>query len=170
MLKRIHIVTIAALLIAHLPLASALSPGDTAPAVVSPQWLNSAPLTPEALTDKVVLVEFWTFGCWNCRNVEPYVKRWHQQFKDQGFVVIGVHTPEFDREKEIGNVSAYLKKNDITWPVAIDNDFANWNRYGNRYWPAFYLRDRKGTVRYVHFGEGRYNETKAMIARLLDER
>ncbi len=148
----------------------ALDIGDPAPAIESQQWLNTPALNAQALNDKVVLVEFWTFGCWNCRNVEPYVKQWHNRFKDQGLVVIGVHTPEFDHEKQLDNVAAYIRKKDIKYPVAMDNDFANWNRYHNRYWPAMYLRDRKGAIRYIHFGEGKYRETEAMIARLLGER
>lgn len=161
---------IAALLMLAAGNARAAGVGGLAPAISSGQWLNTAPLSAQDLSGKVVLVEFWTFGCWNCRNVEPYVHDWYQRYREQGLVVIGVHTPEFDREKKIENVSAYLKKNDITWPVAIDNDYANWNRYGNRYWPAFYLRDRKGSIRYIHFGEGRYRETEATIRQLLAER
>jgi thiol-disulfide isomerase/thioredoxin len=149
--------------------AYALGVGDPAPPIESPHWLNSPPLTAQDLDGKVVLVEFWTYGCWNCRNVEPHVQDWYRRYRDAGLVVIGVHTPEFERESRIENVAAYVRKNDVDNPVAIDNDFAIWNRYGNRFWPALYLRDRKGTLRYVHFGEGRYRETEAAIRALLAE-
>ena len=152
------------------PGARAVGLGDPMPAVQSGQWLNTTPLDQAALKNKVVLVEFWTYGCWNCRNVEPYVRQWYTRYKHQGLVVIGVHTPEFDHEKKHENVAAYLRKHAIINPVAIDNDYANWNRFENRYWPAFYLRDRKGLVRYAHFGEGRYPETETMIRQLLGER
>lgn len=149
--------------------ALALDVGDRTPTIESPQWLNSAPLAAEDLEGKVVLVEFWTYGCWNCRNVEPYVQSWHRLYRDQGLVVIGVHTPEFEHEARLDNVAAYVRKSGVSNPVAIDNGFVNWNRYENRFWPALYLRDRKGTLRYVHYGEGRYRETEATIRKLLAE-
>jgi thiol-disulfide isomerase/thioredoxin len=149
--------------------AHALEVGDKAPTIEAAEWLNSAPLTAGDVAGKVVLVEFWTYGCRNCRNVEPYVQTWHRRYRDQGLVVIGVHTPEFEHEARLENVAAYLRRSGVANPVAIDNDFANWNRFGNRFWPALYLRDRKGTLRYVHFGEGRYRETDAAIRKLLAE-
>lgn len=152
------------------PGARAVDVGDPMPAVRSSQWFNTAPLDEAALKGRVVLVEFWTYGCWNCRNVEPFVKRWYDRYRNEGLVVLGVHTPEFDQEENLENVAAYLRKRAISHPVAADNDHANWNRFKNRYWPAFYLRDRKGIVRYVHFGEGRYRETETMIQRLLAEK
>ncbi|OOO02675.1 MAG: Thiol-disulfide oxidoreductase YkuV [Chromatiales bacterium USCg_Taylor] len=149
--------------------ARAVDVGDPMPAVQSGRWLNSAPLDDTALKDKVVLVEFWTYRCRNCRNVEPQVKQWFGRYRNEGLVVLGVHTPEFDHEKKPENVAAYLREHAIAHPVAIDNDYANWNRFENRYWPAFYLRDRRGLIRYVHFGEGQYGETDAMIRALLAE-
>ena len=149
--------------------ARAVDVGDPMPAVQSGHWLNSAPLDDAALKDKVVLVEFWTDGCRNCRNVEPHVKQWFGRYRNEGLVVLGVQTPEFDHEKKPENVAAYLREHAIAHPVAIDNDYANWNRFENRYWPAFYLRDRRGLIRYVHFGEGQYGETDAMIRALLAE-
>lgn len=142
---------------------------NMAPSVQSPQWLNSEALDNEALKGKVFLVEFWTFGCYNCRNVEPYVKSWHAKYHTQGFEVIAVHTPEFPHEARLENVRAYLDKNAIRYPVAIDNDFTVWNRYNNRYWPAMYLVDKKGKLRYYHFGEGQYAVTEKMIQTLLQE-
>lgn len=149
--------------------ALALDVGDRLPTIEATRWLNSAPLTAEDLADKVVLVEFWTYGCWNCRNVEPYVQAWHRRYREQGLVVIGVHTPEFEHEARLENVVAYLRTSGVANPIAIDNDFSNWKRYENRFWPALYLRDRMGKLRYVHFGEGRYGETEAVIRALLAE-
>ncbi len=140
-----------------------------APSIKAARWLNSAPLDNQAMLGKVYVVEFWTYGCYNCRNVEPYVKKWHARYRQQGFEVIAVHSPEFAHEADIDKVSAYLQRNAIAYPVAIDNDFAIWNRYSNRYWPAMYLVDKQGMIRYYHFGEGRYDATEAMIRKLLQE-
>ncbi|MCB0221270.1 MAG: redoxin domain-containing protein [Chrysiogenetes bacterium] len=140
-----------------------------APDISAEHWINSAPLTLEALRGKVVLVEFWTFACWNCKNVEPHVKGWHGKFADKGLTIVGVHTPEFEREKVIENVRAYVKKNAIAYPIAIDNDYVIWRRFHNRYWPALYLIDKEGRIRYTHFGEGSYAQTEAWIEKLLAE-
>lgn len=130
-------------------------------------WFNSPPLSLAQLRGKVVLVEFWTFGCSNCRNVEPYVKQWRARYADTGLVVVGVHTPEFAHEADPKRVKTYLGKNSITHPVVMDNDFAIWNRWNNRYWPAIYLVNKSGEVCYRHFGEGRYTQTEAVIQGLL---
>ncbi len=143
--------------------------GMKAPDITNPIWLNSEPLRPAELKGKVVMVEFWTFGCYNCRNVEPYVKQWHQKYADQGFVIIGVHSPEFSHEREIDRVRRYIKDHDIRFAVPIDNDFSTWNAYGNRYWPAMYLIDKRGVIRYVRVGEGGYQDTEANIQSLLAE-
>ncbi|MDH4088400.1 MAG: redoxin domain-containing protein [Nitrospira sp.] len=143
--------------------------GKPAPDITNPTWLNSAPLRMADLRGKVVMVEFWTFGCYNCRNVEPYVKEWYRHYADQGLVVIGVDSPEFSHEREIGNVKQYMAEHDIRFPVPIDNDFSTWNRYGNRYWPAMYLIDKRGIIRYVKIGEGGYGETERQIQSLLAE-
>jgi thiol-disulfide isomerase/thioredoxin len=132
-------------------------------------WLNSAPLSLAKLKGKVVLVEFWTFGCYNCRNVMPYVKQWHERYAKQGLVVVGVHTPEFAHEADPTRVKNFLQENGITHPVVMDNDYAIWKRWGNRYWPAMYLLNQSGEVCYRHFGEGRYRETEAFIQQLLGE-
>lgn len=143
--------------------------GMKAPDITNPNWLNSEPLRLADLRGKVVMVEFWTFGCYNCRNVEPYVKQWHRKYAEQGFVVIGVHSPEFSHEREIENVKRYIKEHDIRFPVPIDNDFSTWNRYGNRYWPAMYLIDKQGVIRHIRIGEGGYEDTERWIKNLLDE-
>ncbi len=143
--------------------------GMKAPDISSPIWLNSAPLHMAQLKGKVVMVEFWTFGCYNCRNIEPYVKQWQEKYVDQGLVVIGVHSPEFSHERNVENVRRYLKEHEIRFAVPIDNDFSTWNNYGNRYWPALYLIDKKGIVRYIRVGEGGYRETERQIQSLLAE-
>jgi thiol-disulfide isomerase/thioredoxin len=144
--------------------------GRKAPDIASQTWLNSAPIHLSDLKGKVVMVEFWTFGCYNCRNVEPHVKEWHRKYAERGFVVIGVHSPEFAYEHDVDEVTRYLKEHDIRFPVPIDNDFSIWNRYGNRYWPAMYLIDKQGVIRYVRIGEGGYQETERLIQGLLAER
>ena len=143
--------------------------GGKAPDITNETWLNSAPLHLSDLKGKVVMVEFWTFGCYNCRNVEPYVKQWHQKYADKGLVIIGVHSPEFSYEHDVAKVKQYLQDHDIRFPISIDNDFSTWNRYGNRYWPAMYLIDKQGVVRYVRIGEGGYQETERLIESLLLE-
>lgn len=130
-------------------------------------WFNSPPLNLAQLRGKVVLVEFWTFGCINCRNVEPYVKQWHTRHAARGLVIVGVHTPEFAHEGDPARVKRYLEENAITHPVVMDNDYAIWKRYNNRYWPAMYLLNKSGEICYRHFGEGRYAQTESAIQGLL---
>ncbi len=149
--------------------ADAASLSGTAPEIISDTWLNSPPKTMTGLRGKVVLVEFWTFECWNCHNVEPYIKQWHARYAQQGLQVISVHTPEFDRERDADNVRAYVKRAGIQYPVVLDNDFANWNRYQNRFWPTIYLIDKRGMVRHVKIGEGDYAATERRIGALLAE-
>ncbi len=143
--------------------------GMQAPEIPNDTWLNGNPTSFAELKGKVVMVEFWTFGCYNCRNVEPHVKAWHKKYKDQGFVVIGVHSPEFSYEQDVEKVKKYLRDHGIDYAVPIDNEFATWNRYGNRYWPAMHLVDKKGVIRSVQIGEGRYQETEKLIQNLLAE-
>ncbi|WP_198117419.1 thioredoxin family protein [Massilia rhizosphaerae] len=133
-------------------------------------WINSAPLTMQQLRGKVVLVDFWTYDCINCQHVLPYVKAWHQQYKDQGLVVVGVHTPEYGFERNLDNLKAAVQRNAISFPVAQDNRYATWSAYDNRFWPAFYLVDKQGQVVYTHFGEGDYAQTEATIRKLLAQR
>jgi thiol-disulfide isomerase/thioredoxin len=131
-------------------------------------WFNSAPLSISDLRGKVVLVDFWTYGCYNCVNTLPHVTRLYDVYKDKGFVVIGVHTPEFPFEKSAGNVEAALKRHSIRYPVAQDNEFATWNAYRNQYWPAQYIVDQNGKIVFEHAGEGQYDEIERVVRKLLD--
>lgn len=133
------------------------------------KWLNSDPKTMESLKGKVVLVDFWTYTCINCIRTLPFVTGWYEKYKDQGFVVVGVHTPEFEFEKKTANVENAIKQFGISYPVAQDNGYVTWNAYNNHYWPAHYLIDANGTVRYTHFGEGEYDITEENIKKLLTE-
>jgi thiol-disulfide isomerase/thioredoxin len=132
-------------------------------------WINSSPLTPAMLRGKVVLVDFWTYSCINCLRSLPYVKAWADKYKNDGLVVIGVHTPEFAFEKEVDNVQRAVRELGITYPVAVDSRYAIWNAFGNQYWPAHYFIDAKGRIRHHHFGEGEYEESERVIQRLLAE-
>ncbi|WP_151633033.1 thioredoxin family protein [Noviherbaspirillum aerium] len=132
-------------------------------------WLNSEPLSMQQLRGKVVLVDFWTFDCINCINTLPFVKSWHDKYKDQGLVVVGVHTPEYAHERSTDNVKAAMKRFDIRYAVAQDNRYATWTAYSNRYWPAAYLINKKGQIVYTHFGEGKYQEIESTIRTLLAE-
>lgn len=133
------------------------------------QWLNSPELSAESLRGKVVLVDFWTYDCINCQRTLPYVKDWAKKYEKDGLVVIGVHTPEYGYERIIDNVRDQVQKLGITYPVAIDNNYAIWRAFDNQYWPAHYLIDAKGQMRYSHFGEGRYEAQEQMIKQLLEE-
>lgn len=137
--------------------------------IVGGGWLNTEPLKLKDLRNKVVLVDFWTYSCINCQRTFPYLKNWWSKYEKEGLVIIGVHSPEFEFEKDINNVAQALKDFGITYPVMQDNDFATWNAYQNRYWPAKYLIDKNGSVRYTHFGEGDYDETEQVIQQLLEE-
>ncbi|MFM0738795.1 cytochrome c biogenesis protein DipZ [Paraburkholderia xenovorans] len=133
------------------------------------QWLNSPPLTVESLRGKVVLIDFWTYSCINCLRSLPYVKAWAQKYKDQGLVVIGVHTPEFAFERNIDNVKKATHDLGVDYPVAVDNNYTIWRALNNQYWPAHYFVDAKGQIRYHHFGEGDYAESEKVIQQLLAE-
>jgi thiol-disulfide isomerase/thioredoxin len=146
------------------------TPGQPAPEIINDTWINSEPLRLTGLRGKVVLVQFWTFGCYNCQNVEPYIKSWHEKFKDHGLVVIGVHSPEFGHERVLKNVRSYVREHNIQYAVAIDNNYQTWNSYQNHYWPAMYLIDKKGAIRYRRIGEGGYDQTEKQIRDLLAER
>lgn len=134
------------------------------------QWLNTpdgAPLTLEGLKGRVVLVDFWTYSCINCQRTFPYLTAWDDRYRDEGLTVVGVHAPEFSFEKVPSNVEEAAARYGITYPIAIDNDFATWNAWDQRYWPAHYLIDQQGNVRQVHYGEGGYAETEKLIQELL---
>ena len=137
------------------------------------RWLNTPggkPLSLGALRGKVVLVDFWTYSCINCLRTLPHLKAWYAAYRKDGFVIVGVHTPEFAFEHVASNVREAAKKLGVRYPVAIDNDYATWNAYENQYWPAEYLIDRQGRLRHMHFGEGEYGQTERLIRRLLGER
>jgi cytochrome c biogenesis protein CcdA/thiol-disulfide isomerase/thioredoxin len=136
------------------------------------QWFNTPgdrSLTLRGLRGRVVLIDFWTYTCINCIRTLPYVTAWDRRYRDEGLTVVGVHTPEFPFEREAGNVADAIDQNGIEYPVAQDNEYGTWEAWGNQYWPAKYLIDTKGRVRYAHFGEGEYGETEAAIRELLAE-
>jgi cytochrome c biogenesis protein CcdA/thiol-disulfide isomerase/thioredoxin len=136
------------------------------------RWFNTprgGPLSLGELRGNVVLVDFWTYTCINCIRTLPYLEAWDERYRDRGLVIVGVHTPEFPFERDAGNVKEAIDQNGLRYPVAQDNDYATWHAYGNQYWPAKYLIDARGQVRYTHFGEGEYEETEAAIRKLLQE-
>jgi thiol-disulfide isomerase/thioredoxin len=133
-------------------------------------WLNSAPLSSKPLRGKVVLVNFWTYSCINSLRELPYIKAWAAKYKDAGLIVIGVHAPEFDFEKKTENVKSAVSNLKIALPVPIDNNHSIWSAFGNQYWPADYLIDAKGRIRYHHFGEGDYEKSERVIQGLLKEK
>ncbi|WP_241037732.1 redoxin domain-containing protein [Blastococcus litoris] len=130
-------------------------------------WLNSEPLTPEALRGRVVLVNFWTLTCINWLRQEPWVRSWARAYRDDGLVVLGVHTPEFSFEHDVEGVRRAVRDRDIDYPVAVDDGYEIWNAFTNHYWPALYFVDREGLVRDSQFGEGRYEESERVLQRLL---
>ncbi len=133
------------------------------------RWFNTRPLTMAGLRGRVVLVDFWTYTCINCLRTLPYVKAWDSRYRRAGLTIVGVHTPEFGFEKQAGNVAAAIRRSSVRYPVVQDNEFGTWNAYGNNAWPAKYLIDADGQVRYTHIGEGDYEETEAAIRTLLAE-
>lgn len=132
-------------------------------------WINSQPLALGNLRGKVVLVDFWTYTCVNCLRTLPYIKQWQESYSDRGLVIVGVHSPEFQFEHDLGNVQRAVKDLGLKYAVALDNDFKTWDNFRNRYWPAKYLIDKDGYIRYRHFGEGSYAETEERIQQLLQE-
>jgi len=132
-------------------------------------WLNSSPLTPEGLAGRVVLVDFWTYTCINWLRTAAFVRAWSEKYRDRGLVVIGVHTPEFPFERDLENVREAAQAMRVEYPIALDSDYGVWNAFGNRYWPAVYLADAEGRIRYHHFGEGEYDDGEWMIQYLLRE-
>lgn len=139
----------------------------TLPRIVGETWFNSKSLRPEELLNKVVLVDFWTYSCVNCQRTLPYLADWWKKYKEMGFLVVGIHTPEFEFEKDPKNVEQALRNFNVTWPVVLDNDRKNWNTFANHYWPAKYLADVTGRIVYEHFGEGACAETEKRIQELL---
>lgn len=138
-----------------------------APALGEGKWINSEPLTIENLRGRVVLVEFWTFACYNCRNTLPSVKKWDEQYRDRGLTIIGVHTPELTEEYNLDNVRRELPSLGIKYPVVTDNDYKTWKAYNVAAWPTIFVIDKQGRIRWQHVGEGRYEETETVIKTLL---
>ena len=174
-MRRSVVAAVAVLLYCALPLAEAQDPSSIVGS--SPLyglsgatgWINSPPLNAKQLKGKVVLVDFWTYSCINCLRSVPYVRAWAEKYKDSGLVVIGVHTPEFDFEKQLPNVQKAVQKFAIPYPVALDSNYAIWNAFHNQYWPAHYFIDATGKVRFEHFGEGEYDQSERWIQQLLQE-
>lgn len=163
-----------ATLLTFLPIAWATSRAEPyAAATPAPdftgadRWFNSPPLSMDKLRGKVVLVEFWTRECINCIDVLPHIKTLYGKYASQGLVVIGVHTPEYDEERDPALLQKAIAQYQITWPVVADNSYRIWNAYGNRYWPAIYLIDQRGQVVYYHVGEGNYDGIEQRIRQLL---
>ena len=148
----------------HVPVESRMPGFDGATT-----WLNSEPLTPADLSGKVVLVDFWTFTCINWLRTLPYIRAWAGTYATKGLVVVGVHTPEFGVEHDIGNVRRAVRDMDIEYPVAVDNDYAVWDAFANQYWPALYIADAQGRIRHHHFGEGDYEKSEMVIRHLLED-
>ena len=148
---------------------AALPTEGNLPSFGTTEWLNSAALTGADLRGKVVLVQFWTYTCINWLRTLPYVRGWAEKYKDQGLVVIGVHTPEFSFEHNIDNVRQAARYMQLKYPIAIDNDYTIWDAFSNHYWPALYFVDAQGKIRHHHFGEGAYEESERVIQQLLNE-
>jgi thiol-disulfide isomerase/thioredoxin len=146
------------------------SEATTAPDLAIGEWINSEPLKLNDLRGRVVLIEFWTFGCYNCRNTLPFVKSWHDRYQDKGLTVIGVHSPEFDDERKVENLRREVVSLEIRYPVVTDNDYQTWNAYHVEAWPTAFLLDKQGRIRWMHVGEGDYDEAERLIQRLLAEK
>lgn len=145
-------------------------PGPVAPEFVGiVDWENSPPRTLASLRGRVVLVDFWTYSCINCQRTIPFLRQWWDKYKNDGFVIVGVHSPEFEFEKNVDNIRRAIKDYGVAWPVAVDSNMATWNAYSNEYWPAEYLIDKSGQIRHTHFGEGEYDVTERAIQLLLAE-
>ncbi|MDT5062316.1 MAG: hypothetical protein QOH63_2775 [Acidobacteriota bacterium] len=140
-----------------------------APAIASGEWINSEPLKLESLRGRVVVVDFWTFGCYNCRNTLPTLKRLDNTYRKRGLTIIGVHSPEFDREKKIENVRREVASLGIDYAVVTDNDYETWRAYSVEAWPTVMILDKRGRVRFTHIGEGLYDEQESVIKQLLAE-
>jgi thiol-disulfide isomerase/thioredoxin len=146
------------------------SESGAAPELATGEWINSEPLKLKDLRGRVVLIEFWTFRCINCRNTLPFVKRWHDRYLDKGLTVIGVHSPEFDEEKNVEHLRREVSSLGIRYPVVTDNDYKTWNAYKVEAWPAVFLLDKQGRIRWMRVGEGDYDEAERMIEKLLAEK
>ncbi len=158
----------------HKPLVSSSALTSTNSSPVAPElasgiWINSEALTLKGLRGRVVLIDFWTFGCYNCRNTLPSVKSWDARYRENGLTIIGVHTPELDAERNLENVRREVAALQIRYPVLTDNDYETWNAYKVEGWPTMFLLDKSGRVRWMHVGEGAYDQAEQTIQRLLAE-
>lgn len=156
------------------PFRSSSATYKTSEAAVAPdlavgEWINSEPLKLKDLRGRVVLVEFWTFGCINCRNTLPFIKGWHDRYHDKGLTVIGVHSPEFEEERKVENLRREVSSLGIRYAVVTDNDYQTWNAYHVEAWPTSFLLDKQGRIRWMHEGEGDYDEAERLIQKLLAE-
>jgi thiol-disulfide isomerase/thioredoxin len=141
-----------------------------APELAAGEWINSEPLKLSDLRGRVVLIEFWTFGCYNCRNTLPFVKSWDDRYRAKGLTVIGVHSPEFDEERKVENLRGAVSSLGIGYAVVADNDYQTWKAYNVEAWPTFFLLDKQGRIRWMHVGEGHYDEAERQIQKLLAEK
>lgn len=141
----------------------------TAPEISNGIWINSEPLSLTSLRGRVVLLEFWTFACYNCRNTLPSLKKWDAQYHDKGLTIIGVHTPELDFERDINQLRREVAGLGIKYPVVTDQDYSTWKAYGVEAWPTLFVLDKQGRVRWMHVGEGYYDQTEEVIKKLLAE-
>jgi thiol-disulfide isomerase/thioredoxin len=146
------------------------SESATAPELATGEWINSQPLKLNELRGRVVLIEFWTFGCINCRNTLPFVKSWDKRYRDKGLTVIGVHSPEFDEERNVEHLRREVSSLEIRYPVVADNDYQTWNAYKVEAWPTLFLIDKQGRIRWTRVGEGDYVEAERLIQKLLTEK
>ena len=142
---------------------------QAAPEFALGTWINSEPVTLKGLRGRVVLVDFWTFACYNCRNTLPFLNRWHERYADKGLTIVGVHSPELSEERQVENVRREVASLGIKYPVVTDNDYSTWNAYDVSAWPTVFLVDKAGRIRWMHVGEGAYGETERMIQELLAE-
>jgi thiol-disulfide isomerase/thioredoxin len=145
------------------------SESATAPDLATGEWINSEPLKLQDLRGRVVLVEFWTFGCYNCRNTLPFVKSWNDRYREKGLTVIGVHSPEFDEERKVENLRREVTSLGIRYAVVTDNNYQTWSAYHVEAWPTTFLLDKQGRIRWMHVGEGNYEGADRQIQKLLAE-
>ena len=141
-----------------------------APELATGNWINSDPIKLKDLRGRVVLIDFWTFACSNCRNTLPFIKSWNDRYREKGLAVIGVHSPEFDEEKQLENLRREIVSLGIRYPVVTDNDYQTWTAYNVEAWPTMFLVDKQGRIRWMHVGEGRYEEAERLIQKLLEEK
>jgi thiol-disulfide isomerase/thioredoxin len=145
------------------------SESAAAPELAAGEWINSPALKLNDLRGRVVLIEFWTFGCINCRNTLPFIKSWHDRYQEKGLTIIGVHSPEFEEERKVENLRREVTSLGIRYAVVADNDYQTWNAYHVEAWPTTFLLDKQGRIRWMHEGEGGYDEAERLIQKLLAE-